>query len=226
MTNFVNHRGHIINHMFDDDFWAGIKSWEVETFEALDNYLGKGKTFLDIGAWNGVFSLYAASLGATVYAVEPDPVAYDKLVKNISLNSSNIIAINEAVSDKTGAAYLWNEDGNMGNSMSSLIENRYDAEVPWQVKTTTITDLISKYEIKPDLIKMDIEGGEGIVIPYSFGALKKLSCPLHLSIHPVWIMGGDFKNLILSIRSLYGVDIGHTINTSNTSEWLLKPKQQ
>jgi FkbM family methyltransferase len=41
---------------------------------------------LDIGAHKGYFSVFAALKGAIVPAIEPNPKAYNVLIKNIELN--------------------------------------------------------------------------------------------------------------------------------------------
>src|SRR6185295_5767667 len=65
----------------DELFWESVRNgqWEPETFRAIDHFIVPGRVFIDIGAWNGVFSIYAAKKSAWVIATEPDPVAYDKL---------------------------------------------------------------------------------------------------------------------------------------------------
>ena len=61
-------------------------AWEPYTFEMLDRLLlpadrapDGAATLIDIGAFNGPISLYAASIGASVYAVEADPDNYAML---------------------------------------------------------------------------------------------------------------------------------------------------
>jgi hypothetical protein len=48
-------------NLFWDQVEAGL--WEPETFEVLEQFCKEGKTFVDIGAWNGVCSIYANALG-------------------------------------------------------------------------------------------------------------------------------------------------------------------
>lgn len=45
--------------------------WEPSLVNAMKARLGPGKHFVDIGANEGYFSLYAAALGATITAFEP-----------------------------------------------------------------------------------------------------------------------------------------------------------
>ena len=60
--------------------------WEADTFEFVRRNVTPGGLMLDIGAWIGPIGLYAASLGARVIALEPDPVSIASLRENARLN--------------------------------------------------------------------------------------------------------------------------------------------
>jgi predicted nicotinamide N-methyase len=75
----------------DDDqptFWDRVEAgaWEPGTLLALQPLLGPGVLFLDIGAWVGPLSLFAAGMGARVIAVEADPRAEVQLRRNLAAN--------------------------------------------------------------------------------------------------------------------------------------------
>ena len=59
--------------------------YEPELFAALEQHADPAGTFLDLGAFVGVFTLWAAARFATVVAVEPDRKAYDLLLANAFL---------------------------------------------------------------------------------------------------------------------------------------------
>jgi predicted RNA methylase len=61
----------------DKRFWNDVQNWEPETFEIVRYYADPKKAFIDIGAWNGVVSLYASALFKEVIAIEPDVIAFD-----------------------------------------------------------------------------------------------------------------------------------------------------
>ena len=77
----------------------------------------RGKIAIDAGANQGIFSIFAARLGAAkVYAFEPVAPTYELLKKNIEANSLEgvVIPINKALADKPGRArikYLYPGDG-------------------------------------------------------------------------------------------------------------------
>lgn len=173
----------------NEDFWAGVRDvngWEPETFDVLDKFIKPGMNFLDIGAWNGVCSIYAGLLGAKCFSVEPDDKAFIELSENARLNNVDMQLWNLAISDHSGTDVLRNVQDGFGNSMSSLLR-RYDKEDKNIVVCKTLLEFMGLDMIcKPDFIKMDVEGGESIIIPGSRGALKLSNCPLYLSLHPMW----------------------------------------
>lgn len=88
--------------------WSGLSDalWRMER----DYYLTQmavfrpGDTVVDVGAHVGVLSLYLAKKYpyVRIYAVEPDPVNFACLERNIELNGvANVTAINKAVSGDT-----------------------------------------------------------------------------------------------------------------------------
>jgi FkbM family methyltransferase len=164
-------------------FWKDVAAglWEPQTFDVLDEYLGNG-TFYDIGAWNGVLSLYAARKGVKTIAYEPDAVAFAEFQNNISLNADAIhliTAIPKAVAHKAGKMHLSNIDA-FGNSMSTLVAH-------YGIDHSQIVDVVSIENVfteKPSLIKIDIEGAEFALLEKSIAVLKAQNCPIYVSIHP------------------------------------------
>ena len=213
-------------------FWAGVREvngWQPDAFDVFDKYIKRGDVFLDIGAWNGVCSIYASLLGAKCYAVEPDMTAFEELKENIEINKSNCEIRNVSISNVTGSGYLSNHTKVFGNSMSSLI-NRHDSDIGYLVPTYTLEDFIISGNITPTFIKMDIEASEILVIPSSANILKKLNCPLYLELHPFWFPDLE-KNMNDIADVLFDVyDVGmtreeFTSRRGNTS-LLLIPKQK
>ena len=85
----IKFRGKEINYASREDFWKLVETegWEKETFDAIDRFVKPNTTFVDIGAWNGVFSIYATLKGADVIASEPDGVAYNEFSDNCEANN-------------------------------------------------------------------------------------------------------------------------------------------
>lgn len=168
-------------------------NWEEDTFNILDYYQDNNKTYIDIGAWIGPTVLYSANKYNNIICFEPDPVAHDILRKNIEINNfNNIKLINKAISNNNGISQFGGY-GPLGNSCSSLltgIKNIYDNYGDQQelvdVNTTTLESVIEENNIDPNnigLIKMDIEGGEIIVLPNIKDFLLKYKPNFFISLH-------------------------------------------
>jgi FkbM family methyltransferase len=169
----------------DWDFWSVFASggWEPELEEVLRQHLTSESTFVDVGAWIGPVSLIAARFCRIVHAVEPDPVARERLGVNIMdlQNPGSIIVHPEAITDHDGLVRIGHRaDRRFGDSMTSTIFQG-DAisvrGVPLRtfVEAHRITDI--------GLIKMDIEGGEQAVLAECHPFLRDLGVPLLLSLH-------------------------------------------
>ena len=69
-------------------FWERVAGgrWEPGTLAAIDRLVDRRTTFLDLGAWVGPTTLYAAAVARRVIAVEADPAALDQLQRNLAVN--------------------------------------------------------------------------------------------------------------------------------------------
>lgn len=124
---------------------------EPETISWIKNMV-PGKVLWDIGANIGVYSLYAASRGVRVVALEPDVENFKALTENIALNDYQIRAINRALWDKSGIQ-RFSHGPEAGMSTGRV--GKGEGYIP----VITGEDLVREVE-PPDYIKIDIDGGE------------------------------------------------------------------
>lgn len=194
-----------------DRFWDEVESgkWEPETFDVLDTFIESGKTFIDIGAWNGVCSIYAHSLGADVECVEPDSGIESTLERNIYSNCKRYNIWECAISNNDLNDTL-RCSGSFGDSMSSLVKRSNESGHYLNVKSYTLESFLSIAMIKPSdicLIKIDIEGGEVLVLPQAKEFLSKHKPTIYISLHPAWFPNPkqDMQNIIDIIFPIYRV---------------------
>jgi len=176
-------------HVEEDEFapfWRRVTAgdWEPASFGVLDRMLTTDSTFLDIGAWIGPLTLYAANLAPRCHAVEPDPRARAGLLANIARNprlAGRIQVHPEAVGEVSGQGRMGNITSDVGgDSMSSLLFGT--AANAWAVECVTLEGLISGIGT-PSLVKIDIEGAEAEVLNGSREYIEKSRPPLFLSVH-------------------------------------------
>jgi FkbM family methyltransferase len=186
--------------------WVNNNQWENDTFEYLDKYLKPNTGFLDIGAWMGPLTLYAAAKGHECWSFEPDPVAFNILKDNISLNNFNINLFNLAIGDKDGEVGLGLK-GNRGDSMSSILLPNPDNIF---VKIVKLSDFILNNKISNiSVVKIDIEGYEIMIGDEIFESLKILGYPtLLLSLHKTLYNDTEVNKLLDIFRTHYKMDNG------------------
>lgn len=186
-------------------FWdrVGSNTWETHTFEIFKRFLSKEHSYLDIGAWIGPTVLYGAQLSKKCYAFEPDPTAYAILKKNLDLNGfiKNVETFQMAIAQSTGTITMGSKS-NAGDSMSSMLFNSTSS---WTVGSVTLEKFFKTMRITDcNFIKMDIEGGEHVVLPYAKDFIHKLQPTFYLSIHTAWIQDKElFFQTLIDVFSVY-----------------------
>lgn len=148
--------------------------YETEVFRSL---IKPGMKIADIGAHIGYFTLLAAdAVGPTgrVYAFEPDPKNFDLLSRTVLENRfGNVVLEHKALSDKNGKRTLFRDRFNLGN-MSFAEHNipRGASHGSVTVATTTLDGYFSGLPL--DIIKIDVQGAEGMVFEYGTETLNKV----------------------------------------------------
>lgn len=190
-----------------DWFWHQFAdgSWEPSTFRIFDKFLEPDKTFLDIGAWIGPTTLYAAKRAKQVFAFEPDPVAYKSLVVNLELNDvKNVVPYPVAVANQWKGIPFGPKTG-FGDSMSSELWGKASTPVDrgFQVPAVPLEGLV--IDLMPNFIKIDIEGGEKTIFDNSAVALEQCRPTIHLSLHTPWHLKDldGFKHRIMEGLEMY-----------------------
>lgn len=135
--------------------------WEPEVVKALQQRLGPGMAFVDIGANLGYYSVLASRLvgsSGQVLAFEPELENLHLLVRNLQENGcANVEIFPYAVGSKLAYAGLhlcsWSSGGH------SLALERVEGGTTKRVVSVALDEFFGA-EVRIDAIKMDIEGGE------------------------------------------------------------------
>ena len=162
---------------YGGSFNYNLTVYEVDKVELIRDHLKtiKNPVLIDVGASTGSFALLPLVVnGLMVYSFEPSK-AFDVLLNNIQINniSNRVKAINQAVSDIEGIGLFYEvqsqNDSCLALSMLGGKPSSHKKTKEYSVKVTTI----DKYcqNIKVDVLKIDVEGGELNVLK---GALKTI----------------------------------------------------
>lgn len=170
----------------EKDYWLG--TYEMDLQRAATDWLKARMVVYDLGANIGYFSLLAARHAdeSRVYAFEALPANIERLQSNIALNPNlePIEVIPKAVAAKNGeSSFLVHASGGMGKLQgSSGRQADYLEEI--QVETLALDDFVyAERHAPPDLIKMDIEGGEGPALKGMARLLKEIRPILLIELH-------------------------------------------
>jgi FkbM family methyltransferase len=137
-----------------------------------------GGTFLDIGANIGFITVRAARhLGGKgrVIALEPHPVRFGSLQRNIELNGlSSAIALPFAAGSSNGSAIIYEPVPSLGPHPVD-VSMRDIGGLAIKIEVRTVDDLLQGYpDDRVALVKIDVEGFEPNVIKGMTATLKKL----------------------------------------------------
>ncbi|HEX7362682.1 MAG TPA: FkbM family methyltransferase [Bryobacteraceae bacterium] len=150
----------------------------------------QGKTVYDIGAFEGLLTLFFARRADRVIAFEPNPANALRCAENLKLNAlANVRLVEEGVSDKPGEAVL-NMDLAMpgGGSAHPLIgrqiqlQARHTRSIPIRVLPLD-GHFAQKRLPPPDLVKIDIEGLEYAALCGMRSILVQRHQDLYIELH-------------------------------------------
>lgn len=136
-----------------------------------------GGLLLDIGAAPGVLTT-AAALRGSVVAVEPDPLAIEKM--QVCLRNAGV---QDRVKLIPKAAALWDGYALLWGAGTSLASTSLQIGSRIRVETFDIGKYIVAMDPKPDAVSMDVGGEEETLFPVVGQLLRHLGIPLLITIY-------------------------------------------
>jgi FkbM family methyltransferase len=170
-------------------YWNGYYS--LNELHLLKRLLRPHMVFVDVGANQGEFTLYAAKRLVTgeVLAFEPVEESYRHLTENIELNGfKNVIAYNVGLSDRDGYFEMYMPDnvrssdqtieGLANEGTASVFQSISRPSMMCTARFETLDKLFEESGLERlDIIKIDVEGAE---LPVLRGARRVIEkyCPI------------------------------------------------
>jgi len=176
-----------INMKTEKSRWLG--TYEPDLQAALPDFVQKGQVIYDVGANIGYISLmfarYAGAEGQ-IFAFEALPANLERIRANLALNRvANVQIVHAAVLEKSGEAIFYvHRSIGMGKAAGSAGRHAdtYEAEV--KVPALSLDDFVYlQGNPPPQLVKMDIEGGEVLALPGMMRILAEHAPTLLLELH-------------------------------------------
>jgi FkbM family methyltransferase len=157
---------------------------EMDSFIAATH--GK-RVLLDVGAYFGAFSaafLRYSPEDSQIHSFEPSPEAYSMLKcirDSVAHRPGQWTLVPMAVAAHTGSMELARDP-----STSHLCPVQALAEHPTHVESlssTSLDDYVSRQSLRPDLLKIDVEGGEAHVLAGASRILREYRPDLCIELH-------------------------------------------
>jgi FkbM family methyltransferase len=187
----------------------------------MDEYLRPGDNFLDVGANCGWLSMRAArrvGCSGRVIAFEPSPILADILHYHRRVNGlPQITIVPKAVSnsDSEAAFFLLNRGFSFRNSLT--IENddapfvRPEDKLRITVPTVTLDRYCADSDLRPTMLKIDVEGAELFVLEGCREILRQARPVIIVGVHPYWLPAGQDAGQIFALLAEYGYAVKDSV---------------
>ncbi len=159
------------------DDWVGVNvfdgSYDRPVLQCLARLLTRESVCVDAGANLGYYSIYLEKhCGCRVFAFEPSPREFSRLLKNLALNhSASIKAERLGLGDCISRVDFF--ISNLNTGANSLIRHSNDME-RIEIDVVTLDSYIDRNRIaKVDMLKIDVEGWEHAVLKGADNVIEK-----------------------------------------------------
>lgn len=178
---------------YTEDYRVSELGDEREQIERFLDSIDSDAVVWDVGANVGLYAIFAARMGATVHAFEPDPEFLGHFQENLDLNGQPVSVHEFALSDEDGETTLYT-DGIEGMS-PTLAAGRGEGRGQMRVGTRRGDSLDLP---TPDVLKVDVEGAEASVLDGMSSVLDEIRT-VFVELHPEML--SDFGSSVESVRA-------------------------
>jgi|GEM_PF-6490713 len=178
---------------------------EIKSFSTIFMIAKPGMIFLDVGAGVGSYAIPLAKKGIKIYAIEPDALSIALLRMNAYINNvvDKVSTMQMLVSQTTGK---------VNYCYQHLLKSCISHVKKVLVKSKPLDDIIQELKIKPDIIKIDVDGGEIDVIKSGISTIKNAKYILietpSRTFHEVNIWMKKMGKEVFLIERMYSNNIG------------------
>ncbi len=206
---------YVFSYLPDDKFVGqriALEKYEPYLTELMLSKIKVGDVVLDIGANIGYYAvLFADKVGkkGKVIAIEPDPVNFEILQKNIKENKLfNVVAVQAAVGNENKKMKIFESKENFGDHRlwQNPSKSPFDKRETSDIFCRRLDDLLKELEYqKIDFIKMDVQGFESLTIEGGEKIIEKNKPIIFFEYWP-WgnkNAGSDIKKMMNFFRKIY-----------------------
>jgi FkbM family methyltransferase len=194
-------------------FFGG--AYEPAVTRLLRRLLADGEpVFADVGAYLGIFTVYAGKLNprCKVHAFEPNAEYLGVLQENVRINGLDAELWPLALSDRCGESVF--------GERSFRVETGSTAST---VETITFDRLRETHGLRPDVMKIDVHGCEGKVLAGMSRTLREDVRHLFCEIHPQELLVDCDVKQVLDLLLASGLRIHEMDRFRDESDAVLVP---
>lgn len=207
----------------EKDYWLG--TYEPELQAAIRREIQVGAVVYDVGANIGYVSLMlarAAGPRGRVFAFEALPANLKRIRANLALNpDARITVLGLAVVESTRPVdFLTHASGAMGKAAGSAGRKDEAYGEAFRVEGVSLDDFIyTQLNPLPDVVKIDIEGGEVLALP-GMRRLLHEGCPLiFLELHGPEAARAAWDELTAANYALFRMADEEPISSLGVLDW-------
>lgn len=213
----------LLNLQTEKDYWLG--TYEPELQRTIQREVRPGMVVYDVGANIGYVSLLLArAVGpqGRVFSFEALPANLERIRANLALNPQAMVsAIGMAVIDgDRPVEFLTHASGAMGKAAGSAGRKDETYGTIIQVPGISLDEFIyTQLNPLPQVVKIDIEGGEVLALP----GMRRLLCEgrplIFLELHGPEAARAAWDELTAASYHLFRMDNGAHIPSFETLDW-------
>jgi FkbM family methyltransferase len=192
-------------------------SYEPDVWNWLKQRTGPGGIILDVGAQVGLYSMLATrhiGENGRVFAFEPSPETVALLKRHLNNNGMNdrVEIVQAAVGPEEGEVTFYMAGTHPSNTLAPTTTDPVKL-TPVTVKAVTVDGFCRNRQLKPTILKIDVEGWELQVLRGATEVIQDPALTICVEMHPyAWESAGytaaDFKAFLeanrLGIATLTG----------------------
>jgi len=205
-----------VNQFDSSVFYSKYAIDELTTLDSVRN-----KDIIDAGGYVGDTALlFSSYTDKSIHVFEPSPSNMDIIRETIRMNQlENIVPVSKALGEKSGTATF-----SLGerNSCNSLVERPgYNYPNHIEVPVITLDDYVRENDLEVGLIKVDIEGGEQLLLK---GAVETICTQHPILLISIYHSANDFfeiKPMIEKMCDKYTFRIIKPANSAIVIETIL-----
>lgn len=214
----------LLDMQTEKDYWLG--NYETHLENAIREWVKPGMLVYDVGANIGYVSLLFAQAiqkNGQVFAFEALPANIDRLKTNIHLNhiQTHIKVIHSAVvNTPSSVRFLVHASNGMGKAAGSTGRKEHYLEEILVPGTSLDHFVYDMGNPPPDVIKIDIEGGEILALPGMSRLLTEVHPIIFLELHGEPAARTTWDTLTQAGYTLHRMETGYpTILNQEDLEW-------